>query len=42
MAGREKKGYGYASKEVFKNANYILIEHPVNQKESISIYGSVL
>ena len=36
MAGREKKGYGYASKEVFKNANYILIEHPVNQKECIS------
>lgn len=36
MAGREKKGYGYASKEVFKNANYILIEHPVNQKEWIS------
>lgn len=35
MAGREKKGYGYASKEVFKNANYILIEHPVNQKECI-------
>lgn len=32
----EKKGYGYASKEVFKNANYILIEHPVNQKECIS------
>ena len=35
MAGREKKGFEYASKEVFKNANYILIEHPVNQKESI-------
>lgn len=26
MAGREKKGYDYASKEVFKNANYILID----------------
>lgn len=35
MAGREKKGYEYASKEVFKNANYILIEHPLNKKESI-------
>ncbi len=35
MAGREKKGYEYASKEVFKNANYILIEHPVNHKEAI-------
>lgn len=36
MAGREKKGFEYASKEVFKNANYILIEHPVNKKESIT------
>lgn len=36
MAGREKKGFEYASKEVFKNANYILIEHPTNKKESIS------
>lgn len=35
MAGREKKGFEYASKEVFKNANYILIEHPENKKESI-------
>lgn len=35
MAGREKKGYAYASKEVFENANYILIEHPANKKESI-------
>lgn len=36
MAGREKKGFEYASKEVFKNANYILIEHPINKPESIS------
>lgn len=35
MAGREKRGFEYASKEVFKNANYILIEHPDNKKESI-------
>lgn len=35
MAGREKKGYDYASKEVFKNANYIVIEHPQNQKQAI-------
>ena len=35
MAGREKRGFEYASKEVFKNANYILIEHPANNKESI-------
>ena len=35
MAGREKKGYAYASKEVFKNANYIVIEHQQNKKEAI-------
>ncbi len=37
MAGREKRGYSYASKEVFKNANYILIEHPTNKKETIEM-----
>lgn len=36
MAGREKKGFAYASKEVFKNANYIIIEHAKNKKESIA------
>ncbi len=35
MAGREKKGYAYASKDVFKNANYIIIEHCQNQKDKI-------
>jgi prephenate dehydrogenase len=35
MAGREKKGYAYANKEVFKNANYILIKHPKNQRKTI-------
>lgn len=35
MAGREKKGYDYASKEVFQNANYIVIQHPKNNKEKI-------
>lgn len=35
MAGREKKGYAYASKEVFQKANYIVIEHPKNKKQSI-------
>lgn len=35
MAGREKKGYAYASKDVFKNANYIVIEHSSNKKETI-------
>ena len=36
MAGREKKGFAYASKEVFKGANYIIIEHEKNKKESIT------
>ncbi len=36
MAGREKKGYAYASKEVFKKANYIVIVHQQNKKESIA------
>lgn len=36
MAGREKKGFAYASKEVFNNANYIIIEHSLNKKESIN------
>jgi prephenate dehydrogenase len=35
MAGREKKGFAYASKEVFEGANYIIIEHEKNKKESI-------
>lgn len=35
MAGREKKGYAYASKEVFKDANFIIIEHQKNKSESI-------
>ena len=36
MAGREKKGYAYASKEVFYHANYIVIEHPQNDKTKIA------
>lgn len=36
MAGREKKGYAYASKEVFRNANYILITHQQNKPETIA------
>lgn len=35
MAGREKKGYEYASKNVFNNANYIVIEHQQNKPASI-------
>ena len=35
MAGRENKGYLYASKEVFQGANYILIQHEENSKSAI-------
>ena len=35
MAGREKKGYLYASKEVFAKANYIVIQHEQNHQEKI-------
>lgn len=37
MAGREKKGYLYASKDVFQGANYILTPHSKNTKEAIII-----
>ncbi len=37
MAGREKKGFDYASKEVFQGANYILIEHQKNKPETIAM-----
>lgn len=42
MAGREKKGFEYASQDVFKNANYILIEHPVNKKECIEFMEEIV
>lgn len=35
MAGREKKGYQYASKEVFKNANFIIVYHQENKNSTI-------
>jgi prephenate dehydrogenase len=35
MAGRENKGYAFASKEVFQGANFIIIEHQKNKRESI-------
>ncbi len=35
MAGREKKGYAYASKQFFLGANYIVIEHQKNNQEKI-------
>ena len=37
MAGRENKGYLYASKEVFQGANYILIQHEENSKSAIAM-----
>lgn len=35
MAGRENKGYAYASAEVFQNANFIIIQHTLNQENNI-------
>lgn len=35
MAGREKKGYQYASKQVFENANFIIVYHDDNTKSTI-------
>lgn len=37
MAGRENKGYLYASKEVFQGANYILIQHEQNSRQAIAM-----
>lgn len=36
MAGREKKGYEYASAEVFKGANFIVVQTKFNKPESIA------
>ncbi len=35
MAGREKRGFEYSSKEVFRNANYILIDHRINDRDAL-------
>lgn len=35
MAGREKKGYQCASKQVFENANFIIVYHDDNKKSTI-------
>lgn len=42
MAGREKKGYSYASKEVFKNANYIIVQDHQNKVESIALLEKLI
>lgn len=36
MAGREKKGFEYSSKEVFLNANYILIDHRIEDRSALA------
>lgn len=36
MAGREKKGFAYASAEVFKGANFIVVQTKFNKPESIA------
>lgn len=35
MAGREKRGISYASKDVFKDANYLIIKNKNNKQENI-------
>ena len=35
MAGREKKGYQYASEQVFENANFIIVYHDDNKNSTI-------
>lgn len=37
MAGREKKGFEYASKEVFKDANFIITPIEINSDRNIEI-----
>lgn len=42
MAGREKKGLSYASKEVFQGANYILTPTNLNKKENLDKIESLV
>ncbi|WP_238882155.1 prephenate dehydrogenase [Clostridium sp. YIM B02551] len=42
MAGREKKGIDFASKEVFKGANYLLTPHNKNKEENLSKIESLV
>lgn len=41
MAGREKKGIEYASKEVFKGANYLITVTEKNKEENIKIIEDI-
>lgn len=42
MAGREKKGYDYASEKVFNGANYILIKHQFNKESTLSMMSKLV
>ncbi|MBU5454116.1 prephenate dehydrogenase [Caproiciproducens sp. MSJ-32] len=42
MAGREKKGIDYASKEVFKGANYLITLTEKNKKENIELLEKII
>ena len=42
MAGREKKGLDFASKGVFKNANYILVDTEYNKSKNIDILENII
>lgn len=37
MAGREKKGIDFASKDVFKGANYLVTPHESNKEENLKL-----
>lgn len=37
MAGRESKGLGYATKDIFNNANYLITPTDKNKEENIKI-----
>ncbi|MGL5693050.1 MAG: prephenate dehydrogenase [Peptostreptococcaceae bacterium] len=42
MAGREKKGLDFASSEVFKNANYLLINAEHNKEETLALVERII
>ncbi|WP_418223371.1 prephenate dehydrogenase [Clostridium isatidis] len=42
MAGREKKGIDYASKEVFRDANYLITLTEKNKKENIELLEKII
>lgn len=42
IAGREKKGLDFASKDVFKNANYILVDTEYNKSKNIDILENII